>query len=123
MSGDHCQVPIHQWNDETIPPSTFETQLQRFGDGMDGPRKRSFEAFLQQNRDMVESVGAFFDKSDAGELQPAKKRRLSSPQGNVAANSNRRINKTAPLGNNRFGRKGNLGCEACRKRKRKVRIP
>jgi hypothetical protein len=76
MNGDHCQVPIHQWNDETILPSAFESQLQRFGDGMGGLRKRSFEAFLQQNRDMVESVGALFDKAPPGELQPANKRRL-----------------------------------------------
>ena len=69
-------MPIQPWNEQTVLPSAFENRLQWFGDGMDGARKRSFEAFLEQNRDMVEAVGAFFDKSDAGELQPANKRRL-----------------------------------------------
>ena len=77
MSGHHCQVPVQQWNDQTVLPSAFESQLQRFGDGMDGPRKRSFEAFLEQNREIVESVGAFFDMAATpGELPPPKKRRL-----------------------------------------------
>jgi len=76
MSEDHCQVPIQQWNDQTILPSAFESQLQRFGDGMDGPRKRSFEAFLEQNRDIVESVGALFDTATPAEFQPTNKRRL-----------------------------------------------
>jgi len=120
MTSDAYQVDFHQWNTLPVSDSSFECQIQAICESLDAPSKRSFETFLEQNSHMVQSMGAVFDDATACQLKPMKKRRLGSFRLTESLIHDRRLNKKPPAGNNIYGRKGGLGCEACRKRKRQV---
>ena len=71
------QVNVEQTNCLEILGSSLESNLQRFGESLKPSMKRSFETYLEQNWEIIQSMGAVWNKDASNESGALNKRRCT----------------------------------------------